>query len=135
MKHPGLYIVTLNNIEPISVNANDPRIAAKCITVNRENCKFGKAKNLAVRSRNYEKVFGIQNVNFFPIVLLEDIALAERAVLSRLTKWRIRGNSGRMNEWLAGISPQALEQIVLSTIADTGVPFQIVGSVPQHNFE
>lgn len=128
MNKSGLYIVTLNNNEPISVNANDPRIASKCITVTRENCKFGKARNLAIRSRNYEKVFGAHNVNFHPIVLLEDITMAERAVLDNLSKWRIRGKSGRMNEWLSGISPKDLEQLIINTITDLGISFQRVGS-------
>jgi hypothetical protein len=35
----GLYIVTLRNDEPISVNANDPRIADKAIKVTRANCR------------------------------------------------------------------------------------------------
>ena len=36
----GLYIVTLRNDEPISVNANDPRIADKAIKVTRANCRL-----------------------------------------------------------------------------------------------
>ena len=129
MNKSGLYIVTLNNIESISVNANDPRIASKCITVNYKNCKFGKAKNLSVRARNYEKVFGTKNVNFFPIVLLKDITLAERAVLAKLSKWRIRGRTGRMNEWLEGISAQELEQVIINVITEAGLSFHIIGSV------
>ena len=132
MVKAGLYIVTLNNITPISVNANDPRIASKCITVTSENCKFGKAKNLAVRARNYEKVFGPENVNFYPIVEIENIALAERTVLAQLSQWRIRGRSGRKNEWLAGISPQELERIVVTVLSDAGIDFQHIGSVLQH---
>ncbi|HET7921475.1 MAG TPA: GIY-YIG nuclease family protein, partial [Gammaproteobacteria bacterium] len=120
MKQAGLYIVTLNNAVPISVNANDPRIASKCITVTSANCKFGKAKNLATRSKNYESVFGPENVNFFPIVTLENIAAAERAVLDRLSQWRVRGNSGRKNEWLVGISSFEVEHIVLETLTKAG---------------
>jgi hypothetical protein len=129
MAQTGLYIVTLNNTVPISVNANDPRIASKCITVTSANCKFGKARNLAVRARNYEKVFGAANVNFFPIVALEDIAAAERMVLGELSQWRIRGMSGRRNEWLADIAPKELERIVLATLAKSGFVFQRIGSV------
>ena len=125
----GLYIVTLNNLVPISVNANDPRIASKCITVTSANCKFGKARNLSVRARNYEKVFGAENVNFFPLVALDEVASAERAVLSRLSQWRIRGNSGRKNEWLAGISPHEVECIVISTLSESGLAFKRIGSV------
>jgi hypothetical protein len=129
MSQSGLYIVTLNNAEPISVNANDPRIASKCITVTSANCKFGKAKNLSTRARNYEKVFGPENVNFVPIVTLEDIASAERLVLSHLSQWRVRGKSGRKNEWLLGIAPEQLERIVVSTLAEAGYVFQRVGSL------
>ena len=60
----GIYIVTLNNEEPISVNANDPRIAHKAIKVTRTNCKFGKARNLKAREKYYFKTFGEHNVNF-----------------------------------------------------------------------
>jgi len=129
MAQTGLYIVTLNNVAPISVNANDPRIAAKCITVTSANCKFGKAKNLAGRARNYEKVFGPENVNFFPIAALEEIASAERAVLAELSQWRVRGRSGRKNEWLVGISPQELERIVIAVLIETGFVFRRIGSV------
>jgi hypothetical protein len=130
MAEAGLYIVTLNNTAPISVNANDPRIAEKCIAVTSANCKFGKAKNLAGRGRSYEKVFGPENVNFFPIVALEHIALAERTVLTRLSQWRVRGKSGRKNEWLVGITPQQLEIIVFTALTEAGFVFRRIGSVP-----
>jgi hypothetical protein len=129
MVKTGLCIVTLNNVAPISVNANDPRIASKCITVTSANCKFGKAKNLAVRARNYQKVFGAENVNFFPIVELENIALAERTALTQLAQWRVRGRSGRKNEWLVGISPTEVARIVLAALADSGLVFRRIGSV------
>ncbi len=43
----GIYIVTLNNSEPISVNADDPRYAQTSIKVTRHNCKFGKAESIS----------------------------------------------------------------------------------------
>jgi hypothetical protein len=129
---PGLYIVTLNNVAPISVNANDPRIAAKCIAVTSANCKFGKAKNLSTRSRNYAKVFGIENVNFFPLVTLQDIAAAERTVLNKLAQWQVRGNSGRKNEWLIGINPHELERVAIAALIEAGFAFQRIGSVVAH---
>jgi len=129
MAQSGLYIVTLNNIAPISVNANDPRIASKCITVTSANCKFGKAKNLVIRARNYEKVFGPENVNFFPIAALEEIASAERTVLAQLSQWRVRGSSGRKNEWLVGIRPKELERIVIAALTEAGFVFRRIGSV------
>ena len=51
----GVYIVSLNNTSPISVNAHDPRIAHKCIKVDRTNCRIGKAKILEAREKNYFK--------------------------------------------------------------------------------
>jgi hypothetical protein len=39
----GIYIVTLNNPHPISVNANDRRVADRAIKVTKDNCKVGKA--------------------------------------------------------------------------------------------
>ena len=67
----GLYIVTLNNTRPISVNANDPRIADQAIKVTNANCKFGKAQSLKAREKNYFGVFGEHNVNFTPIALTD----------------------------------------------------------------
>lgn len=129
MKTSGLYIVSLNNVEPISVNANDPRIADRCIKVNRENCKFGKATNLEYRRRNYEKVFGRENVNFWAIAALEAISAAEKAVLARLSEHRMRGHSGRKNEWLEGIVPAELEVLILSTLTDNGFVFVRLESI------
>ena len=120
----GLYLVTLNNEEPISVNANDPRIADKAIKVTKANCKFGRAKNLAVREKGYFKVFGEHNVNFKPLVQLEEIDIAEKAILKCLDNYRIRGRTGRKNEWLKNISPETVEAIVFSTLKKTGIKYE-----------
>jgi hypothetical protein len=123
MSDTGLYIVTLNNDQPISVNANDPRIAHKCIRVSQLNCKFGKAKNLARRRNNYCKVFGSENVNFRAIAFTSDIARAEKLVLAALGAWRVRGATGRKNEWLAGITDSEIESLALNTLIAAGIPF------------
>jgi len=120
----GIYIVTLNNSEPISVNANDPRIADKAIKVTKSNCKFGKTKSLKARERNYFKVFGAGNVTFMPIALMDDFALAEKAVLAKLDRYRMRGKSGRKNEWLEGIDAKAVLELVLQTLDDLGISYQ-----------
>jgi hypothetical protein len=120
----GLYIVTLNNCEPISVNANDPRIADKSIKVTRANCKFGKAKNLNAREKNYFKTFGKHNVNFKVLVKLDDIQLAEKAVLKNLDNFRVRGRTARKNEWLENIDPDKVEEIVFSTLNESNLPFE-----------
>jgi hypothetical protein len=124
MDCPGLYVVALRNDEPISVNAQDPHIAERCIKVSREHCKFGKARNLRLREKNYLKTFGRAFVDFRAIALLDEIALAERLVLARLSAWRVRGTTGRRNEWLHGITPVEVERIALSTLARSGMIFQ-----------
>lgn len=120
----GIYLVTLNTERLISVNANDPRIAEECIKVNRDNCKFGKAKNLENRRKNYFKTFGKENVNFVVLATLENIEMAERAKLIELEQFRIRGSTGRKNEWLEGIAPSKVVEIVFSTLGRIGLPFQ-----------
>ena len=120
----GLYIVSLNNVEPVSVNANDLRIALKCISVDSSNCKFGRARRLDSRARDYARVFGAENVNFHPIAALDEIVLAERLVLQRVAEWRIHGPSGRRNEWLFGITAQEVERIALATLAGAGIAYR-----------
>ena len=125
----GLYIVTLNNEEPISVNAHDPRIAHRCIRVSRLNCKLGKAASLARRHANYIKTFGSQNVNFRPIALTDDIGRAERLVLVALRAWRMRGRTGRRNEWLEGIAPTEAERMALRALDDGGIGYALPVSI------
>jgi hypothetical protein len=120
----GLYLVALKSEEPISVNAHDPRIADRCIKVNRLNCKIGKAANLSGRERNYWKTFGADNVVFTPIAFVQEFATAERIVLERLSRWRVRGRTGRKNEWLAGIDPDDVKRIALSALIESGIPFK-----------
>ena len=125
----GIYIVTLNNHEPISVNAQDPRVADKAIKVTKANCKFGKAQNLKGREKNYFKTFGEHNANFKPIARIEDFALAEKAVLARLDQYRIRGRTGRKNEWLEGISAEDVLGVVLSTLEELEIPHELLGDL------
>ena len=122
----GLYLVTLNNWEPISVNAQDPRIADKAIKVTRANCKFGKAKNLEGRKKNYFKTFGEHNVNFMPVVKLVEIEAVEKEILRRLEGFRIKGRTGRMNEWLQHIAPEQVIDIAVGAIRESGIEFQLL---------
>ena len=122
----GLYIVTLNNEHPISVNAQDPRIADKAIKVTKQNCKFGKAKVLEGRRKNYYKTFGEENVNYFPVVRMHDIEIAEKAVLAKLDDYRLRGRTGRKNEWLEGIEPNQILAVVISTLAELDVEYELL---------
>lgn len=119
----GLYIVTVDCDQPISVNASDLRIADRCITINRENRKFGRAKNLRARFRSYQKTFHPHQVNFKVVALLEAINAAETACARRLSTWRVRGRTGRPNEWLAGISVEQVEALVLETLIAQGFSF------------
>lgn len=120
---PGLYIVTVDSDEPISVNASDLRIADRCITINHENRKFGRAKDLRARFRSYQKTFHPHQVNFKVVALLDAINAAELACARRLSTWRLRGRTGRPNEWLAGISAEQVEALVLETLTAEGFSF------------
>lgn len=129
MPDAGLYIVTLDNEAPISVNAHDPRIADRCIGVSRLNCKLGKAADLLRRRANYIRTFGAHNVNFRPIALTDDIGRAERLVLGALRPWRIRGRTGRRNEWLEGIASAEAERLALRALDEGGIRYVLPLSV------
>jgi hypothetical protein len=120
----GLYIVTLNSAEYFSVNANDKRISDKCIKVNKYNCKFGISINLAQRERAYFRVFGRWNVNFYPIACLEEIRNNEKEILLLLEDFRMRGNTGRLNEWLKNITPIEVMKIVLKKLNDNKIIYE-----------
>lgn len=123
MNSTGMYIVTLRNSEPISVNAQDPRMADRCIKVTSANCKVGKAKSFEARERNYFKTFGQANVVFRPIAITDQLVVAEKAVLTALRQWRIRSNAGRMTEWLAGISAADAQALALDALRDARIIF------------
>jgi len=116
MTKSGLYIVTLLNQNPISVNAHDKRIAHKTITVTRDNCKFGKAEDLDRRKKNYDRTFGAENVKFHVVATLTEIKLAELEILKKLDEYRIKGKTGRKNEWLERISPTEVLIIIVETL-------------------
>ena len=127
----GLYIVTLTNEHPISVNADRIAIADRCIKVTRENCKFGKALNLRTRRGNYFKTFGEEYVRFFPIAAVDEPRVVEARIAVALASYRIRGTTGRPNEWLSGISGQAVEDVILAQLKAAGVPYWVLGTVTQ----
>ena len=129
LNNSDLYIVTLNNIKPISVNANDPRKAKKSIKVTKENCKFGKAKDLVKREKNYISTFGIENVNYFPIIKVSEIDLIEKIILKHLDNYRIKGRTGIKNEWLHTITPAEVENIVIEVLNKQNIKYEIISSV------
>ena len=116
--------MALNNQQPISTNAADPRIADRCGRVNREHCKFGRAQDFARHRGNYEDTFGAHNVNFFPLAALAeaDLAVAERCVLQQLTAYKIRGPSGYRLEWLTGIRPEQVISVAREALHANRIP-------------
>lgn len=114
---PGIYVVEMLNDEPISVNADRPAISERCIKVTRLNCKYGQAVNLARRERDYYKTFGANNVRFRFFAATPHHSIIENLVGQRLIAYRMRGASGRLNEWLHGISAQEVEDIVKEVLA------------------
>ena len=124
----GLYIDTLNNEIPISVNAHDKRIADKCIKVTKQNCKFGKANNFELRRKNYFKTFNEKNVNFIPIarVKLEELPIIEKMILQKLDAYRMRGNTGRKNEWLENISFERVKEVALETLKSGDINYMLI---------
>lgn len=124
----GIYLVTLKNNEPISVNAHDPRMADRCIKVTSANCKIGKAKNFAARERNYFKTFGSANVVFRPIAFTTQLVIAERAVKTALLPWRMVSLARRRTEWLAGIAPADAETRALEALRSAGIDWTQPGA-------
>ena len=119
----GLYVVTLNNEHLISSRADDKRHADKAVKVNKDHCKFGKAKNLAARRNNYYKTFGQDNVNFYPLAALENISRAEKAILKKLTDHKIKGPAGVKTEWLKGIDKDEIINIAFDTLSQLKVVY------------
>ena len=120
----GLYIVTLNNDQPISVNAHDPRHAQRAIRVNKENCQCGKTKDFEARRKTYYRAFGKHHTNFKPVVCLEDINAASRVVMAALDEYRILGKTGRKNKWLQGIKPEKVIKLILSELQAADIEYK-----------
>lgn len=112
----GIYLVVLRNEHLISVNADRPRIADRCIKVTRKNCKYGKAVNLARRRKDYVKTFGATNVDFRVLAETEFHNQIETALNGLLSPYRIKGRSGRPNEWLEGITATEVERRICEVI-------------------
>ena len=102
---PGLYFVRLSGDELISVNHNDLKRRDRCIMVNNGNSKYGIAQNLWRRYLSYCRTFGRERVQFAVLGLASKPAAVESKLHQHFDKYRIRGLSGRQNEWLAGIDP------------------------------
>jgi hypothetical protein len=123
---PGVYVVSLTNEHPISVNADRPGIADRCIKVNRDNCKFGKALNLQARARNYGKTFGPHYVRFFAVAAVSTPAVVESIVGAELMPFRMRGATGRPNEWLAGMTASQVQEVVIEALKRSGLDYRLL---------
>ena len=129
-KGPGIYIVTLNNEIPISINAQDPRYADKVYKANYKNVKVGKAKSLEARMENYFKTFGEDNVNFQPIILTERIDNAEKAIMIGLDSYRVRNPvSNRKTEWLIGITKDHAIEKIVRNMSRSGIEYSLAEDV------
>ena len=124
----GLYVVTLNNSQAISANADDKRIAHKAIKVNKENCKFGKSVNLEKRKYNYYKTFGQENVNFIPIASLSEIELAEQEILKQLSPYRLISPSGNLTEWMQGINASKIIDLAIEILDKLKIYYEILST-------
>lgn len=121
----GLYLVTLNNDAPISANADDCRVAHRVIKVRKGNVKVGQAANLIRRCGNYARTFGRENLNFHILAYIpggkSDLDRVESVVLDSLAPHRLRGLSGRLTEWVAGVSASRVREIALKALRRSGV--------------
>lgn len=119
---PGLYFVRLSGDELISVNQNDLKRRDRCIKVNSRNSKYGIAQNLRSRYKSYCRTFGRERVQFAVLGLAAAPAAIESKLHQHFGKYRMRGLSGRQNEWLAGIDPDVAFQQALEIFDQHGVP-------------
>ncbi len=128
----GIYLVTLNNDNLMSTQAQDRRYDdKKPLHVNKNNCKVGKAQNFNGRMRlGYYRTFGEENVNFIPVVALDadDIVKAEKKIKKRLARWRIKSPSNKLTEWTQGIDSEDIKNIIISTVQEMGIPYEVIPS-------
>jgi len=118
----GIYIVTIKSMLPMPVT-RDKRYVDICAKVNSENVKVGKAKNLAVRQRNYWKDFDKENVVFEPVAILRDIQAAETLIMRELCNYRVNGPKGSKLEWLQGIGFDEVRQTVAYVLNQSNLTY------------
>ena len=126
----GIYVVTLNNKTPISINAQDPRYADKVYKANYKNVKVGKAKSLKSRMGNYFKTFGEKNVNFLPIIITKDIDKAEKIIMKGLDNFRVRNPVSKVKtEWLIGITRDQAIEISVTNIYQSSITYSLADGI------
>jgi hypothetical protein len=55
-----------------------------------------------------------------------DIEAAEKAILAKLDDHRMRGRTGRKNEWLEGIEPNKVLEIAVSTLDGLDAEYELL---------
>lgn len=126
----GIYVVTLNNKTPISINSDDPRRADRVYKANYKNVKVGKAKSLEARMCNYFKTFGEKNVNFIPIVITREIDEAERLIKAEINCYRVNNpHTNRKTEWLIGIARDKAIEIVVTSIYHSNISYELADGI------
>jgi hypothetical protein len=120
-KEPGIYVVSLSNEEPISSQAGDSRNEVGAISVNKNNIKVGKARNLAAREKSYQKTFGADIVRFHPIALTSEQDVAEKVILRKLGPYRATNPStGARVEWLENVTEAEAITMAVRALQDDG---------------
>jgi hypothetical protein len=97
-----------------------------CARVDKDNVKVGKAKDFAIRQRNYWKDFNEENIVFIPLAILDDIQQAETAILRHLKMYRKRSPKGGLMDWLENIEIEAVIDEVYSVLDKEGIPHEII---------
>jgi hypothetical protein len=122
---PGIYVATLRSNELVPVT-QDTRYVQTCGRVNCSNVKVGKARNLALRERDYWKDFGADNVSFVAIAITQEkeIQAAETAVLRRLRTFRKRSPKGGMMDWLQDIAVDEAIAMVHEALTNARITYE-----------
>lgn len=121
----GIYVARIYSCDPMPVT-RDKRYVDVCARVDQSNVKVGKAKNLAARRKSYWKDFDRENVEFIPLLLVEDTHQAEQAILKRLNKYRKRSPKGRLMDWLENIDLELVINEVYSAVEEEGILYRSV---------
>jgi hypothetical protein len=130
VRDPGLYIVTLNNIQLVGDGAHNP------VPVNHNNCKLGQSVNLfnryCVWGQNYLKVFRPEDVNFCPLFWLdkEQLKSGEVGEIPRILRNAERCIYGWLgihngSPWLSDIEPADLVDVAINALGPDVRPFRL----------
>lgn len=118
----GIYVAVPLTDEMMPVDISPSRIDVVA-RVDRSFVKFGKSVNLARRHRDYERTFAPAEVDFVVAarVPLDRLDEVEGAIKTRVAKFRHRAPSGRLLEWLRGISKEDLLKLIRDVLKKPGL--------------